>query len=75
MNEQDDILNFTIEIEKIVAQKRTSWMDAVILYCEKTGLELDLVSKLISGPIKARIREEAEALHFLPKSKTTELPI
>jgi hypothetical protein len=50
-------------------------MDAIILYCEETGFEVELAAKLISGVLKSKIKIEAESLHFLPKSNTAKLPI
>ena len=49
-------------------------MDAVLMYCEETGLEVEIAAKLVSGPLKSKIQLEAEELHFLPKSNTTKLP-
>jgi hypothetical protein len=52
-----------------------SYMDAIVLYCENTGFEIEIAAKLISGALKAKIKTEAENLNFLPKSKTNRLPI
>jgi hypothetical protein len=49
-------------------------MDAILMYCEETGLEVELAAKLVSGALKSKIQIEAEDLHFLPKSNTTKLP-
>jgi len=50
-------------------------MDAVVLYCEETGFEVEIAAKLISGALKSKIKLEAESLNFLPKSNTAKLPI
>jgi 23S rRNA C2498 (ribose-2'-O)-methylase RlmM len=50
-------------------------MDAIILYCERTGFELEIAAKLISGALKSKIKMEAEELNFLPKSNTAKLPL
>ena len=75
MIDREEMLNFSFEIEKIVEEKDISYMDAVILYCENTGYEIEIAAKLVSGALKSKIKLEAEDLHFLPRSNTTKLPI
>jgi hypothetical protein len=72
---RDEIVSFSCEIERIVYDKDVSYMDAIILYCEDTGLEVELAAKLISDTLKSKIKMEAEDLHFLPKSNTVKLPL
>ena len=75
VNNKDEITTFSLTIEKIAKEKNTSYMDAIILYCEQTGFEVEVAAKLISGALKSKIKMEAEELHFLPKSNTAKLPI
>lgn len=75
MPSKDEITTFSLMIESLVHKKNISYMDAIILHCESTGLEVELASKLISGALKAKIKIEAEELHFLPKSNTAKLPV
>jgi len=75
MIDREEMLTFSFEIEKIVQEKDVSYMDAVILYCENTGYEIEIAAKLVSGALKSKIKLEAEELHFLPRSNTTKLPI
>jgi hypothetical protein len=75
MANKDEIYTFSLSIESLVKEKSIPYMDAIILYCEKTGLEIEIASKLISGALKAKIKIEAEELNFLPKSNTAKLPI
>lgn len=67
--------DFQREIDKLAFEKRIDFMEAVILYCELTGMEIEVAGSLIksSAKMKARIQDEAEALNFFPK--TTKLPI
>lgn len=67
--------DFQREIERLAFEKRIDFMDAVIMYCETTGMEIESAGALIktSAKMKARIQDEAEALNFFPK--TTKLPI
>lgn len=74
MPTKDEMTTFSLTIETLVSKKNVPYMDAVIMYCEETGLELELAAKLVSGALKSKIQIEAEELNFLPKSNTTKLP-
>jgi hypothetical protein len=74
MPTNEEIMTFSLEIESIVSKKQVPYMDAILIYCEETGMEIEMTAKLISGSIKAKIKLEAEELHFLPKSNTARLP-
>lgn len=72
---KEEITNFSLMIEELVWEKDISYMEAIVLYCEKTGFEVELAAKLISGALKSKIKLEAEELNFLPKSNTAKLPL
>jgi phosphoribosyl-dephospho-CoA transferase len=74
MPTKDEVNTFSINIETLVEKKNIPYMDAIIMHCENTGLEVELAAKLISNALKAKIQIEAEDLNFLPKSNTTKLP-
>ncbi len=67
--------DFQREIERLAFEKRIEFMDAVLLYCEQTGMEIEAAGSLIksSAKMKARIQDEAEALNYFPK--TAKLPL
>lgn len=67
--------DFQREIDQLAFEKRIDFMEAVLLYCEITGMEIEVAGSLIksSAKMKARIQDEAEALNFFPK--TSKLPI
>lgn len=75
MANREEITNFSFQIEKIAVEKSISYMDAVVLYCENTGFEIELAAKLLSTSLKSKIKLEAEHLNFLPKSNTAKLPL
>ena len=75
MANKEEVIKFSLEIENLAAEKKTSYMDAIILYCEQTGFEVEVAAKLISSSLKSKIKMEAEELNFLPKSNTSRLPI
>lgn len=64
---------FSLLIEDFVKQKRCSYMDAVVLYCQENEIEIETAAKLINTKIKQQIEVEAIELNFLPK--VDKLPI
>jgi hypothetical protein len=75
MISREEITNFSMKIEDIMYQKDVSPIDAVLIFCEETGFEIEMAAKLISSSLKSKIKIEAEDLHFLPKSNTVKLPL
>ena len=72
---KEEVLAFTEQIEELVYMLDISYMDAIITYCEDTGLEVEMAAKLISNPMEEKIRREAEKLKLIHKSANTSLPI
>ena len=60
--------DFTITIEHIKKSKKMTYMDAIHYYCEQNNIEPETIGKLVQGSLKQKVREEAENLHFMPKS-------
>ena len=60
--------DFTITIEHIKKSKYMTYMDAIQYYCEQNNVEPETIGKLVQGTLKQKVREEAENLHFMPKS-------
>jgi hypothetical protein len=71
----EDIQKFSLEIEELVYMKDIPYIDAVVMYCEQTGFEIETAAKLVSGVLKSKIKLEAEELHYLKKSNTSQLPL
>ena len=61
------------EINKIVETTKMSFLDAIMFHADENGLESETVAGLINIKTKNKLREEAEALNFMPK--TSKLPI
>lgn len=63
---------FAQDIEKIVKISKISYIDAIVTYCEENLIEIETVPKLISKPLKEKLKCEATKLNFLKKtSKAT----
>ena len=59
---------FALEIEKIVAEDKMNYIDAICYYCEINELEVDSITKLISKPLKERLKYDAISLNFMKKT-------
>ena len=67
---------FTQEIENVVTNNSNmSYIDAVVYFCEKNSIDVESVSKLISKPLKEKLKYEAMELNFLKKSSRAKLPL
>lgn len=58
---------FSLLIEQMVAEKRMTYMDAVLKYCEENFLEPQDIAKLVNKPLKDKIEMEFRELNYLPK--------
>lgn len=69
------IVEFSKEIEKLVLDKKMEYIDAVVYFCDKNGVDIETAASLIknNSKLKASIQTEAENLNYLPKTK--QLPI
>ena len=66
---------FAMEIEKIVAEDELNYIDAILHYCETNSLEVESITKLISKPLKERLKWDATRLNFMKKTSRAKLPL
>jgi hypothetical protein len=64
---------FAQEIEKLVMEESSSYIDAIISFCELNKIDLESVPKLLSKPLKEKIKFEAMELNFLKKTSKARL--
>ena len=69
-----DTKAFSMKIEKLVIEKKIPYMDAIVHYCENTGMEIETAAKLINSKIKQSIASEASDLNMM-KEKINKLPV
>jgi hypothetical protein len=58
---------FSLNIEKIVAERKINYMDAVLLYCEQNYLEPQDIARYINKSLKDKIEMNFRELNYLPK--------
>jgi len=66
---------FSLKIEEIVKQKRCSYMDAVILFCNENEIDTGTIKPLISKSLKEKIKLEAIDLKLLKEKSSGKLPV
>lgn len=65
---------FAQEIETLVQiNVEMNYIDAIVHFCEKNSIDLESVPKLISKPLKEKIKCEATELNFLKKTSRAKL--
>lgn len=65
---------FAQEVEKVVKNNEDmNYIDAIIYFCEENKIDLESVPKLISKPLKEKIKYEAMELNFLKKTSRAKL--
>jgi len=68
---------FSDEVERVVKDSNglTNYIDAVISVCDNYEIEIDTVNKLISKPLKDKIKYDAQQLNFIKRTTMGVLPI
>ena len=66
---------FAQEIEKLVKKENLNYIDAIVLYCEENNIEIDSITKLISKPLKEKLKCDAQQLNFMKKTTRAKLPL
>jgi len=61
-------------LEEKVAKDNVSYLDAIVDICERTGLEIESVPKMLNMKTKKILRNEATNLNML-KKKGARLPV
>lgn len=74
MPTKEEIKEFSTIVEQIVAEGGSSYLDAITHHGAKLGMEPETSAKLVSPNIKAKLREEAENLNFIKRTKAR-LPV
>ncbi len=67
---------FTEAIEEIAHENNgMSYVDAIVFFCEKNNLDVESVPKLITKPLKEKLKCEAMELNLLKRTSHAKLPI
>ena len=67
---------FAQEIEKIVHENNDlNYIDAIVFFCDQNSIDVESVPKLVSKPLKDKIKRDAQELNFMKKTTRAKLPI
>jgi len=67
---------FAEEIESLVLNNADmNYIDAIVFFCEKNNLDVESVPKLISKPLKEKIKYDAQQLNFMKRTSRAKLPL
>ncbi len=66
---------FAEDIEQLVLTTKMNYIDAIVQYCEDNEIELESVGKLVSKPLKEKIKFVATELNYMKKTSKGKLPL
>lgn len=66
---------FTTDIENLVKKTKLNYIDAIVMYCEENNIDILSVPKLISKPLKEKLKCDAIELNYIKKTSRAKLPI
>ena len=59
---------FSVEIEKIVKDSNLNYIEAIVQFCEDKNIEMDGINKLISKPLKEKLKFDAQRLNYMKRT-------
>lgn len=68
MATRDEKNEFSTMILHLAEKHQTQCMEALIDYCEEINLEVESAAILVNDVLKSKLEEEAQLLHFIPRS-------
>ena len=66
---------FSLEVEKIMMEQKFNYIESICYFCELNNVEVESVVKLISKPLKEKLKNDAINLNFMKKTSEAKLPI
>ena len=67
---------FTEAIEILAHEKEgMSYVDAIVHFCEQNNIDVESVPKLITKPLKEKLKGEAMELNLLKRTSRAKLPL
>ena len=64
---------FSQDVEKVAFENKMNYIDAIVFYCEKNEIEIESVPKLISKPLKEKLKYDAQKLNYMKKTSRAKL--
>ena len=64
---------FSQDVEKIAFDNSMNYIDAIVFYCETHDIEIESVPKLISKPLKEKLKYDAQKLNYIKQTSKAKL--
>jgi hypothetical protein len=64
---------FSLHIEKLATEKKISYLDAIMSFCETHMIEPDEIANKISRSLKEKLEGDFRKLNYLPKRAELDL--
>ena len=64
---------FSHDVEKIASYNGMNYIDAILHYCDVNNIEVETVPKLITKPLKEKLKHDAQELNFIKKTSRAKL--
>lgn len=74
MPSKQEMKKFAYEIDSLVANTDLNYLEAIVEYCKKTGLEIEVAASLVNSTLKEKIESDVMGRNLL-KVKSSKLPI
>lgn len=74
MPTKEEMKNFAKAIDEYVAKTDYTYIEAIVEYCNETGLEIEVAATLINSNLKSKIENDALDRNLL-KEKSSRLPL
>lgn len=67
---------FAMEIEKLVKENESmNYIEAICHYCDENSIEVENINKLISKPLKEKLKCNATNLNYLKRTSKAKFTI
>jgi hypothetical protein len=70
---KEDVQRFSTAVETVAKTRDCNYIEAIVLYCAQTGIEVETAAALLSPTLKAKLADTAMTLNLI--EKTRKLPI
>ena len=74
MPTKEEMVKFAKAIETMVAESDYTYIEAIVEYCNETGLEIEVAASLCNSNLKSKLENDAMDNNML-KVKSSRLPI
>ena len=64
---------FSQEVEKVAYENQMNYIDAIVHYSETNEIEIESVPKLISKPLKEKLKYDAQKLNYIKQTSKAKL--